>query len=181
MFLRDNKWMRTWTQFVPYCVIFVGLGFILGVLSDQFITGWTAPSVQIPRAVISTILVSSFSHTHSHHHPRYLSTSNGFLIKPGEPSDPALLLQPLQPQVPPTLWQDLLLQASTPHQLYFPHCLDFHDNKPQTSIMDKTLLLSVANYVITTTLTSGLLRFWAADSGPTDESGAPTLLVRLFS
>ena len=44
--------------------------------------------------------------------------------------------------------------------------------------MDKTLLLSVANYVITTTLTSGLLRFWAADSGPTDESGAPTLLVR---
>ena len=69
MFLRDNKWMRTWTQFVPYCVIFVGLGFILGMLSDQFITGWTAPSVQIPRAVISTILVSSFSHTHSYYHP----------------------------------------------------------------------------------------------------------------
>ena len=79
MFLRDNKWMKTWTQFVPYCVIFVCLGFILGVLSDQIIPGWTvSPSVQIPQAVITTILVRIFSHTpYHHHHPSY--QDDGFL------------------------------------------------------------------------------------------------------
>ena len=64
MFLRDNKWMKTWTQYVPYCVIFVCLGFMLGVLSDLIIPGWTVPpSVKIPQAVITTILVGIFSHT----------------------------------------------------------------------------------------------------------------------
>ena len=61
MFLRDNKWMKTWTQFVPYCVIFVCLGFILGVVSDLIIPGWTPSSVPLPPAVISNILVGKFS------------------------------------------------------------------------------------------------------------------------
>ena len=64
MFLRNNKWMKTWTQFVPYCVIFVCLGFILGVLSDLILPGWNPSSVPIPQSAISTILVGNFSHTY---------------------------------------------------------------------------------------------------------------------
>ena len=68
MFLRDNKWMKTWTQFVPYCVIFVCLGFILGVLSDLIGPVWTPTSVPIPRTIVTNILVSTFlKHPHQYH------------------------------------------------------------------------------------------------------------------
>ena len=68
MFLRDNKWMKTWTQFVPYCVIFVCLGFILGVLSDLIVPGWTPSSVPVPRTIVTNILVSTFlKHPHQYH------------------------------------------------------------------------------------------------------------------
>ena len=58
MFLRDNKWMKPWSQFVPSAAIFCSLGFILGVLSDQIVPGDAAASTQLPANVISSILVT---------------------------------------------------------------------------------------------------------------------------
>ena len=58
MFLRDNKWMKPWSRFVPSAAIFASLGFILGVLSDQIVPGDAAASVQLPANVISSILVT---------------------------------------------------------------------------------------------------------------------------
>ena len=101
MFLRDHKWMKTWSQFVPDPVIFVSLGFILGVLSDQIVHGHTAAQIQIPQDALLSILVTDF----------FLSTHYILIVHVGDPCYPQLLLQPLQPKVPSKIWQDLLLQV----------------------------------------------------------------------
>ena len=89
---------------------------------------------------------SSCHHNHSGRHLFSHTLSLSFIIpaikimvffKPGEPSDPALLLQPLQPQVPSTLWQDLLLQASAPHHLYRPHDFNFHDKSHEPALLTR--------------------------------------------
>ena len=100
MFLRDHKWMKTWSQFVPDPVIFVSLGFILGVLSDQIVHGHTAAQIQIPQDALLSILVTDCFSTH------YI-----LIVDVGDPCYPQLLLQPLQPKVPSKIWQDLLLQV----------------------------------------------------------------------
>ena len=101
MFLRDHKWMKTWSQFVPDPVIFVSLGFILGVLSDQIVHGHTAAQIQIPQDALLSILVSDFFPP-----GHYI-----LIVDVGDPCYPQLLLQPLQPKVPSKIWQDLLLQV----------------------------------------------------------------------
>ena len=60
MFLRDNKWMKTWSQFVPSCVIFACLGFLFGLLSNLIPSHWTRWA--FTQSGMGLLVTGNFSH-----------------------------------------------------------------------------------------------------------------------